>query len=358
MRAGRVALVALLAVVACGDAADDGRAAPGDDPAPGGPAEGPTSEDGRPAAEPGAGPSADGGTSDAAEDAAAAALLPASKRFDLNQPSFDLFRRKTLHDARVMQGFAVDEVNGRLFVAQLQNGTSGDDLCISQLSLTGQLLGFVHLDGAGHGVSIGVEPVGDASYLWVETDSNVPTDAGRGTALLRFKFESGKTPSGTKFLQGSKTITAATDPAHDRLVVRRVEDGKLTFTLHTLARASKGDFSAPLARFPQPALAPDAVVFQGYTIYGQYLYTLDGTSQANAANINSYLTTIDMRTGKVVARALTKAGESLVFREPEGMAVYRTASGEARLLFGFASRDTQTSGGPYANLFFKNVLVD
>lgn len=301
---------------------------------------------------------ADAGSDADAGDAGGPATLPASKRFDLTKPSYDLFRNKPLHENRVTQSFTFDNKNGRLFVAQLQNGTSGDDLCINQLDLSGKLLGSMHLNGAGHGVSIGVEPVGSDSYLWVETDSSSTTDAGRGTALLRFKFENGKAPTGAKFLTGSNTITCATDPVNERIAIRRVEAGKVYFSVFPLASAAKGDFSKPLARFPQPALGDATVTFQGYTIYGQFLYTLDGIGHDNAADIDSYVTAIDMTTGKIKSRALTKAGSTLVFREPEGMAVYRTVSGETRLFLGFASHDTPGGSKRYANIFFKNVLID
>ncbi|WIY01825.1 hypothetical protein QRX60_48790 [Amycolatopsis mongoliensis] len=74
-----------------------------------------------------------------------------------------------------MQGFAFDNVNRRLFVVQARNGTSGDDLCVNQLGFGGEVLGSMHLGHAGHGVSIGVQPV--------------------GTALARFKFVDGGTSS-------------------------------------------------------------------------------------------------------------------------------------------------------------------
>ena len=67
------------------------------------------------------------------------------------------------------------------------------------------------------------------------------------------------------------------------------------------------------------------MTFQGYTVLGNYLYTLDGTGHADPADINSYVTATDMNTGKVVQRSLTRAGKTLLYREPEGMMVYRTA---------------------------------
>jgi hypothetical protein len=282
----------------------------------------------------------------------AAADVPASPYFDITQPSYDLFRNKMLHESHhVMQGFTFDNVNRRLFIAQLQNGSSGDDLCVNQVDFAGNRVASMHVSGAGHGVSIGVEAVGGASYIWMECDSDRTDDTGRGTALARFEFVDGATPTLRKFLPGSKTITCATDPVHGRIVVRRNEGGTMRYSLHDLPDAAAGDFDAPLTTFTEPALGG---VFQGYTIHGQYLYTLDGTGHDDPADIDSYVTRIDMNTGAIEARALTRAGSTLVYREPEGMAVYRTEAGETRLFLGFGSRD---GADRYANIFYKNALV-
>jgi hypothetical protein len=288
--------------------------------------------------------------------AGAAVTLPSSKYFDLDTPSTRLFWKKPLQDPHhIMQSFAFDQANGRMYFAQLKDGGSGDDLCITQTDLTGKVTGHMYHNNAGHGVSIGVESVGKDSYLWVETDSSKNDDSGRGTALLRFKFVNGKTPSGKKYFAGSSTITAATDPLNDRIVIRRSESGKMTYRLYSLAAAAKGDFSKTLAKFTQPSLSSKSVTFQGYTIFGQYLYTMDGTGHDNADDINSYVTRIDMKTGKVDDRALTKAGNSLIFREPEGLAVYKSGS-ETRLCMGFGSHDKVGGSNRLANVYFKNVL--
>lgn len=289
----------------------------------------------------------------------ASADVPTSQYFDIHKPSYDVFRKKMLHESHhVMQSFAFDVANRRLFTAQIQNGSSGNDLCVTQLDpVTGNRVGSMHLNNSGHGVSIGVESVGTASYIWMECDADGTDDSARGTALARFKFVNGQSPLAVKHLKGSKGITCATDPIHKRIVIRRVEDGKVYYSLYPLAQAAAGDYSAPLARFPQPALATTKVTFQGYTIYGQYLYTLDGDGHADPADIDSSITKINMNTGRVVDRALTKAGESLVFREPEGMAIHRTPAGETRLCLGFGSRDTLTGANRYANIFYKKDLV-
>ncbi len=161
----------------------------------------------------------------------------------------------------------------------------------------------------------------------------------------------------TKFLTGSSTISCATDPVNNRLLVRRSESGSMHYSLYGLTDAAAGNFGSPLAHVAQPVLGDGSVTFQGYSVYGQYLYTLDGTGHADAADIDSYVSCVDLNTGAVVSRALTRAGQSLVYREPEGMAVYRTAAGETRLFLGFGSRSSLDNINRYANIFYKDVLI-
>lgn len=299
------------------------------------------------------------GASAALPASPAAATVPASQRFDLSQPSSERFRSVSLHETHhAMQGMAYDNVNRRLYIAQTQNGSDGDDLCINELTIEGVPTGHMHVSNAGHGVSIGAEPVGTSSYIWMECDSDEHSTDGRGTALARFKFVDGGAPSSVqKFLTGSKTITCATDPVNKRLLVRRNESGSMHYSLFSLADAAAGRFSSPLAHFAQPALGSGSVTFQGYTLLGNYLYTLDGTGHEDPADINSYVTAIDMNTGKVVQRSFTEAGKTLLYREPEGMMVYKTVGGNLRLCFGFASRPDMSSLSRYASVYYKDVLI-
>jgi hypothetical protein len=66
------------------------------------------------------------------------------------------------------------------------------------------------------------------------------------------------------------------------------------------------------------------------------------------------VSSVDLNGGGSFVRVRTNAGGSLDYREPEGMAVYRTVAGETRLFLGFASG---ASGARKANIFYKNVLV-
>jgi hypothetical protein len=288
----------------------------------------------------------------------AAADVPGSAHFDLTQPSYDLFRDSGLFQQTVMQSFTFDNVNRRLFVAQVTNGSAAadrGDLCVSQLTFAGELLGHMFLTGFGHGVSIGVEPVGSTSYLWTEVDSV----SARGTQLCRFPFVSGTTldhASATlekhQPIAGIDTVTCATDPVNERLVMRYRTGGVFRYAVYTPSDLHAGVYDRPLADIAQPA---GMGTFQGYAVYGEYLYMLDGDaySSTNPSPGNAHVSSVSFNGGPVT-RVATNAGASLSYREPEGMAVYRTVAGETRLFLGFASG---AAGARRANIFYKNVLV-
>jgi hypothetical protein len=296
--------------------------------------------------------------------AAEARQLPASAYFNLKAPSHDLFRNKALQDGTVLQGFAFDNKNRRLFTVQLKNGSpeKAGDLAITQLDFSGKKLGYMYLKGFGHGVAIAAEAVGTSTYLW--TEASVNKDSGYGLKLARFKFQNGKTITSTsagvqtfKPFAGGSSYTCVINPTDSTLVVRYQLSGAKHIAAFPLAQAAKGDFSKPLVNFKQPVIKGKSDVFQGYAAYGQYLYVLTGTSYTASGNkVNSEVTSVDMNTGKIQqGPLLTKAGESLSYREPEGMAIYTTAAGEPRLFLGFASG--LTGGQRRANIFYKNELV-
>jgi hypothetical protein len=290
------------------------------------------------------------------------ATVPNPKRFDLTAPSHDLFRHKRLHNGPVQQGFAFDNTNARLFVAQRRDGAAENagNLCITQLDFKGNELGHMYLTGFGHGVSFGAQAVGKATYLWVEVEANAN---GYGAKLGRFKFVNGATLSKSskdikKFtpIKAANEHTCTIDTVNNRLVVRYNLKGQgKHIAVFDLAAATKGDFTKPLANFKQPLPTTKAKNFQGYTAYGRYLYLLWGDSYEQSKTLNSQVAAVDMNTGKVVqGPVMTSAGKTLSFREPEGMAIYRTAAGQVRLFLGIGSGE---AGDRRSNLFYKNVLV-
>lgn len=286
---------------------------------------------------------------------AANAVLPPSEEFDLGASPVHLFGPKLLHETHHgMQGFTFDDVNRRLFIVQAENGGSGADLVINQVSASGAVLGAMTIKKAGHGVSIAAEPVGDVTYIWVECDVDRNDDKGRGTALARVQFKNIVRTSiadDAKFFKGSDTITAAVDPVNKRLLVRRKEGADFYLSVWPLSKAREGDPADRLVRWKQPSYGR---TFQGYTFYGQYAYLWYGDGQTNPDNINSTIRTLDLNTGQFTRDpAVTRAGESLVYREPEGMAIHRMDSGDLGLFFGFASRPSGGGDNRYANLYYK-----
>ncbi|REE95831.1 teichoic acid biosynthesis protein C [Thermomonospora umbrina] len=291
-----------------------------------------------------------------------AARLPDSQRFDLTEPSHELFRHRRLRDGTVMQSFGFDLRNRRLFAAQVARGPFSDhrgDLTINRLDHAGRLKGHMRLRGFGHGVAIGVEPSGSATYLWVEVDPHPASDSARGTRLARFKYVDGATlendsPALAKHrpIPGITGVTATIDPVNNRLAMR-YKKGNWRVAVYNLADVKARRYDRRLADVALPSQGGET--FQGYALYGRYLYTFHGNEygEENPPPGNARLSTIDLNTGRRVAGpTLTKAGRSLTHREPEGLAVYRTGRGEVRLFLGIASGRV---GHRRANLFYKDA---
>ncbi|WP_329004984.1 hypothetical protein OHA18_16520 [Kribbella sp. NBC_00709] len=287
--------------------------------------------------------------------------LPTSKRFKMSATTNEFFRSQPLHDATVMQSFAFDTPNNRLFAAQLKagSGANSGDLALTQLDFAGNELGYMYLTGFGHAVSIGTEAAGSTTYLWTETD--VDTASGRGRQLCRFPWQNGKTltsASVTKWkpVPGGSVFTPAVDQRFGQLGLRYSLSDGMHINVYSLAAARAGDFSTVLATFKQPALTA-GIDFQGWTLYGAYAYFWEGEAYPGAPDetqATSKLWCYDINAGQLVDSFLTLAGKSLTYREPEGMAVYGSTDATARLYFGFASGVT---GDRRANLFYRNTLV-
>ncbi|GAB2932264.1 hypothetical protein GCM10027280_19870 [Micromonospora polyrhachis] len=314
--------------------------------------------------------------------ALAAAELPASRRFNLTDGSDPLFREKPLRNATVLQSFAFDNVNRRIYVAQVLQGglklaepaavsggarNAAGDLCVTQLDFAGNQLGQMYLLGFGHGVSMGAEPVGSSTYLWTETDAVSDGKTARGSSIARFPFvdravlTKASPMEKHKPVAGATNTTASVDFAYGQLIVRYSLGGRMRISAYDLAAFKSGNYT-PIATVDQPSVVADSRPFQGYTSFGRYLYLLEGsaygTYDSTEANYgNTYLTTVDFSTGAVVQRAWSKAGYSLSFREPEGMGVHLTDPANlnsARLCFGFASG---LGGARMASIYFKDLLI-
>src|SRR5262249_38245779 len=157
-------------------------------------------------------------------------------------------------------------------------------------------LGHMFLNGFGHGVSIGVEPVGSTSYLWTEVDS---TNA-RGTQLARFPFAGGTTVDPTASLlekhlpiAGGDTVPCAHDTINGRPRMRYHTGGAFRFAVYPIADVHAGNYGNRLADIAQPA---GLGTFQGYAIYGEYVYLIDGEaySATNPPPGNAHVSSLNL----------------------------------------------------------------
>ncbi|MEU5522799.1 teichoic acid biosynthesis protein C [Streptomyces sp. NPDC093250] len=291
----------------------------------------------------------------------ASAAVGATKRFDLTQPSYDLFRSKNTHGPRVQQSFAFDWVNKFLFVATKRSGSaeSAGDLCINKMDFDGNYLSYMHLNGFGHGVAFAALPSGSGTELWIECAAN---GNGYGTALAPIRYAANTTlgsPAASaayRPISGATEYTCSVDPVHERMIVRYHTSAGKRIAVYPLSAFRTRNFGSPLVDFKQPAIPGTP---QGYTLYGSYMYFLTGDAYPGdgspSGDGNSYVTSIDVNTGTVKqGPVLTKAGSTLHHREPEGLAIYRTDAGEARLFIGFA---TGVEGDRRSSIFYKNALV-
>jgi hypothetical protein len=129
-------------------------------------------------------------------------------------------------------------------------------------------------------------------------------------------------------------------------------NGAFRYAVYTIDDLRNRRYHRRLADIAQPG---ELGTFQGYAVYGEYLYLLDGDaySRTNPRPGNAHVSSVSLNGGPV-RRVRTDAGGSLTHREPEGMAVYRTVAGQTRLFLGFASAGARARR---ANIFYKDVLV-
>lgn len=283
---------------------------------------------------------------------AAHAAIPDSPRINVAANSIRMFLEKALHESNhVMQSIAVDSTNQRLFIAQIRNGSDGNDLCINCLNPSGTVVGHMHLDNAGHGVSIGVEPVGTDSYLWVENKAGGGT---HGTALARFKYVNGAAPSWLTYFDGwpGPQITCDVDTVHDTIMIRYLDGERAAYSVYDLSLVKERRYSeALLVKQPVPRVQS---LFQSYTHYGRYGYMLEGPSQnvTDPQDLQSIISAFDLETGEVVQRAHVYAAHTLLDREPEGISIM-VVDGQLRLVYGLASHKPDQGNKRYATLYYK-----
>ena len=307
---------------------------------------------------------------------------PCGPVFDLSANAATLMRAEPLHNKTVLQSFAFDNLQRRVYTLQLMQGglqLPGEgapvagatrdlhgDLCLTELDWSGNELGSMYLTGFGHGVQMGVEESARGCQLWTETAAFADDGLhGWGTRLARFQFQDGAvlTPDSVQQIvpvPGADRTTAAIDPLYRTLTVRHRVAGTFHYAFFDLDRAARGELT-PYVTVEQPdVLEAD---FQGYTSFGDQLYLLEGNAYGAGTSVapigNTVITRVDVRTGQVRERQPMSADSDLLYREPEGMAIAlpnRYGAAGARLSFGFASTVSSTDTTKQATISYLDRL--
>lgn len=309
------------------------------------------------------------GSGVAAANDTAPADVPASKQFDLTVGSDRLFWKKPLHEKPIMQCFAFDNVNGEVYVMQRSDAADSKrlgHLAINRMTLEGDLISRMYLNGFGHGIAFGVQPTSNGMMMWTEADAQpYGDDNSRARIVCRFPWAASTTPI-TKDdvelyepIDGMQLASCSLDIDHNTIAVRYTKAGVdgMRVSLYDLDEFAAHDFSNPLADISTRPVHPPGVTPQGYQHYGQHLYLFQGNAYDQPCDQGGQPDTGNTVVGRInfndetdFESHPTNAGYSLTFREPEGLGLYKHSDGQPRLAMGFASG---CAGQRRANIYYK-----
>ena len=281
-----------------------------------------------------------------------AAMDPPRTEISLAQPNYAMLTNVTLRDTSIMQSFAYDDVNQVWIFAQVQqSGRFGKtasqhaydgDLTLTKVSQSGAILGYMYLNGFGHGLSIGVEPVGTTTYVWAESNS-VYFEAmgsalanGYGTKIARFGWKNSATYSCSSagittygVNGGAPEQSPYVDYRRNRIAVQYWSTTFNTFrwAIYPLDQFKARDYT-PVIRFSWPAELND-ITDQGWAYVNDSMmlnYNGNAYGSSNPAPGNATLFKVSLPGSQPVvadSTLVTSAG-SLSPREPEGLNILDT----------------------------------
>lgn len=291
---------------------------------------------------------------------------------DNTPPAYSVFSNLALHDSSVMQSFAYDSNNkvwifaqvtssGRLGETHSKHAADGD-LTLTKVSSAGKVLGYMYLNGFGHGLSIGVEPVGSTTYVWTESYAKSIPALGSavagtyGTKIARFAWRNSATISPTTngvVNYGSNAGQPAQSPSvdykHNRIAIQYYSPTLQTFrwAIYPLDQYKKHVYS-PLARVSWPTEL-NALTDQGWTfVSDQTIANLNGNGYDSVnnpppGNTTIFNVTITPTSATISNQYLDTVGSTLPFREPEGL-----SNIDGNLCMGFAAGE---GGARKANVY-------
>lgn len=305
----------------------------------------------------------------------ARAVAPAtSKRFDLTANSINFnkgsapFRSIALKNPySKIQSIGFDPVNEDVYLVQTSGAeydgqseayhASRGDVTITKTNLGGVMSSYMYVNNCGHAISIGVQTMGvnNEPYIWIECDPPAvqPPAVAVGSKIFRFKWTpntvlnwTSSTPDTYAVLPaGGHQCDCNIDIAYNNLIVRYRNNGAY-YAIYDLTQFLSGN-TTPWTHFAQPSSVNNlASAFQGYALFGNYLYMINGDStpsnicpgtEGEGSSYPITLTAMDISSG-YTWQSNSNAGFTIGEREPEGMAIYMDTSQStcsALLCFGF-----------------------
>ncbi|WP_157252783.1 hypothetical protein [Nonomuraea typhae] len=263
--------------------------------------------------------------------------------FDLSGPWSRVLADTRLHHGPAMQSPAVDPVTHELYLVQLRDAGTADELgnlCVNRVSATtGKVLDWMHLDGFGHGYQIGAQHIAGRTHLWSEAG---PLRKGFGTRVTRFPYLPGRSIDMTSdvltkpYSPASDTLTCApaVDPIGNWLTLRFRTPSGYFYSRHPINPATGKVSGTPAATIAHP---PSVVgTFQGFATVGDLLYLYNGDPSDSFEDSNARISLVSWRDpGRTPVVTPVTALPGLPVREPEGLAV-EPLGDRVRLLFGFS----------------------
>lgn len=273
-----------------------------------------------------------------------------------------------LPDTSALLQTAVKTTKGDWYVSQANPGTIGsaESTKVSRCTSVGSFVSSMTFTNAGHGTVIAVEELPDGDYIWLQFQTiNATTGAATGFGIAKIKWQAPAAPAtnvdiarsnaGLTFVNVFTTnpTFVALDAASDRIVIENnnTAASQITYELRALSDVKAG-VNNLLGSVGPISNASGVPTPQGFAIIGNQLFRYTGNS---SGSMPATITVWDMLTGTqsyvkdVSGTALEGNGTwPGNYHEPEGLSLYRSPSGRASLLFGFAIGNTPSR---YAKVF-------
>ncbi len=248
-----------------------------------------------------------------------------------------------LDSKRWIQSFAMD--SRYYYFIQMTNPYKGH-LRITRVKYTGlgkYLKDHMDLKYFGHGTNLDCSVYNGRTYLW--TGCNTRSGSTKTRAISCFPYRKGAVlyHRGAKYYKIPKgkngayvqNVYPAVNQNSTRLVVRFTQNKKQYFQIYSL---KKGNIINPKKPLRQVKVSKTAGDFQGFDLYGNKLYTIEGSP--TKVFLKAYdksrkfqptiIRTINMAK-KTQTKRVIRGAAKLPFREPEGIKVLK--KGRIHIMF-------------------------